>query len=244
MRLPSLVTAVTVAMCVVALPAQADITRLVVEQTSLIGVDGYEQLKGHAYGELDPDYPLNAIITDLELAPRNVRGMVEYVATFTILKPSDMSQASGVLLYVVPNRGRVNLIAGSFFSDARRQGHVLVASGWQGDLAPAEDRETLEVPVATNPDGSSLTGPVLARFVDMPVGTTTLPIVRGRMVGTADPVSLDTRKALLTRRMSERSATVPLHGGEWAFADCGGQPFPGLPDQLLGLRSSEVFGRR
>ena len=230
MRLPFLVTAVTVAVCVVALPAQADITRLVVEQTSLIGADGYEQLKGHAYGELDPDYPLNAIITDLELAPRNVRGMVEYVATFTILKPSDMSQASGVLLYVVPNRGRVNLIAGSFFSDARRQGHVLVASGWQGDLAPAEDRETLEVPIATNPDGSSLTGPVLARFVDMPVGTTTLPIVRGRMVGTADPVSLDTRKALLTRRMSERSATVPLHGEEWAFADCGGQPFPGLPD--------------
>ena len=40
MRLPSLVTAVTVAMCVVALPAQADITRLVVEQTSLIGADG------------------------------------------------------------------------------------------------------------------------------------------------------------------------------------------------------------
>ena len=139
MRLSFFVTAVTVTACVVALPVQADITRLVVEQTSRIGVDGYEQLKGRAFGELDPDHPLNAIITDLELAPRNVSGMVEYVATFTILKPTAMSQASGVLLYVVPNRGRVNLTAGRFFADARRQGHVLVASGWQGDLEPAED---------------------------------------------------------------------------------------------------------
>ena len=92
-----------------ALPGQAQITRLVVERTELIGHDGYQQLTGHAYGELDPEHPLNAIITDLDLAPRNARGMVEYATTFTILKPADMTRASGVLLYFVVNRGRASL---------------------------------------------------------------------------------------------------------------------------------------
>ena len=49
-----------------------------------------------------------------------------------------MAKASGVLLYFVPNRGRINLTGGGFLADARKQGHVLVASGWQGDIEPAE----------------------------------------------------------------------------------------------------------
>src|SRR6202040_3414690 len=96
---------------------------------------------GHAYGELDPKNPLNAIITDIEFAARNARGMVEYSATFSMVKPVDMAKASGVLLYFVPNRGRVSLTGNGFLADARKAGHVLVASGWQGDLAPANNLE-------------------------------------------------------------------------------------------------------
>ena len=223
-------TLAAVTVLVVASPTRAEIRRLVVEHTETLEAHGYEKLTGHAFGEIDPRHPLNAIITDLELAPRNARGMVEYVSTFTIVRPVDMSKASGVLLYVVPNRGRVNLTGGGFLADARQQGHVLVASGWQGDLEPADGRETLEVPVARNPDGSSIMGPVLARFSDMPANTTTLPILRGRMVGTADPASLDTTKATLTRRVSEHSAVIPMHSAGWAFADCSVRPFPGAPD--------------
>src|ERR1044072_3939674 len=93
----------TVAVLALAIPGQARITRLVVERTEPPGRDGYQKLAGHAYGEIDPKLPLNAIITDLEFAPRNAHGMVGYVATFTIIKPADMSKASGVLLYFVPN---------------------------------------------------------------------------------------------------------------------------------------------
>jgi hypothetical protein len=213
-----------------AIPGQAEIRRLVVEHTETLGADGYQKLTGRAYGEVDPHAPLNAIITDIEHAPRNARGMVEYVATFTILKPADMTKASGVLLYFVPNRGRVNLTEGGFFTDARRRGHVLVASGWQGDLEPADGRETLTVPVARNSDGSSITGRVLARFSDMPANTTTLPILRGGVAGTADPATLDTSTATLTRRASEHGAVVPLRSEDWAFADCATVPFPGTPD--------------
>jgi hypothetical protein len=213
-------------------PAQvhAEITRLVVERTEALGADGYESLTGHASGEVDPRLPLNAIITDLEFAPRNARGMVEYVATFTIVKPADMTKASGVLLYYVPNRGRINLTGGGFLADARRQGHVLVASGWQGDLEPADGRETIAVPIARHADGSSITGRVLARFSDMPANATTRPILRGGVAGTADPASLETTTATLTRRASESGVVVPLRSTDWAFADCTGSPFPGTPD--------------
>src|SRR5947208_13663531 len=172
---PFKATLAALAILALAIPVEARITRLVVEHTETLGHDGYQRLTGHAYGELDPKLPLNAIITDLQFAPRNARGMVEYSATFTLLKPPEPAKASGVLLYFVPNRGRINLTAGGFLADARKQGHVLVASGWQADIAVADGVETLVVPVAKNPDGSSITGQVLARFSDMKADTTTLP---------------------------------------------------------------------
>jgi hypothetical protein len=219
-----------VAALVWTIPGQARITRLVVEHTETLGSDGYQKLTGHLYGELDPKLPLNAIITDLALAPRNARGMVEYSATFMILKPIDMAKASGVLLYFVPNRGHISLTGGGFLADARKRGHVLVASGWQADLAPANGLETLSAPVAKNPDGSSITGPVLARFSDMKADSTTLPILRGGVAGTGDPASFDTSKATLTRRSSESAEVVRVRSTDWAFADCSQVPFPGKPD--------------
>jgi hypothetical protein len=211
-------------------PGQARITRLVVEHRESLGADGYERVTGHVFGELDPKNPLNAIITDIEFAPRNARGMVEYSATFSVVKPADMSKASGLLLYFVPNRGRVTLTGNGFLADARKAGHVLVGSGWQGDIGPANDRETLDVPVAKNPDGSSITGQVLARFSDMAQDTTTLPILRGGVAGTADPASLDTSKASLTRRASEDGKVIPLRSTDWAYGDCSKTAFPGNPD--------------
>jgi Alpha/beta hydrolase domain len=224
------IPAAALAILILAIPGQARITRVVVERTESIGHDGYQKLTGRAYGEIDPKLPQNAIITDLQFAPRNARGMVEYVATLTILKPADMTKASRVLLYFVPNRGHMNLTGGGFLADARQHGHVLVASGWQGDIAAADGIESLVVPVAKNPDGSSITGPVLARFSDMPADSTTLPILRGGVAGTADPASLETARAILTRRMSESGKVVPVRSTDWAFADCSQKPFPGKPD--------------
>src|ERR1035438_6067196 len=92
----------------------ARVTRIVIEQREPPAYAGrtfgkagqYETLTGLFYGELDPKDPHNSIITDIQLAPRNARGMVEYSATFAISKPVDVSRASGVLFYTVPNRGR------------------------------------------------------------------------------------------------------------------------------------------
>lgn len=214
--------------------ARAEVAKLVVDKREPFTSQGLalEKLTGRFSGELDARHPLNAVITDIEHAPRNARGLVEYSATFTIIKPVDMTRATGVLVYQVPNRGRANIEGGGYFADFRARGHILVASGWQADIAPGPGVETLTTPIARNPDGTSITGPVMARFADAPPGTTTMPIIRGRVTGTATPASLDPSKATLTTRTSESGSRVPIRSDAWAFADCSQTPFPGKPDPV------------
>ena len=80
----------------------------------------YESITGRAFGELDPMDPHNALITDITLAPRNNNGMVEYIASFFIVKPKSTVPTSGLLWHDVPNRGgRVTINA-----DLRAQGDI------------------------------------------------------------------------------------------------------------------------
>ena len=61
-------------------------------------VGQYETIVARATGAVDPNDLLNAIITDIQLAPRNVGGMVEYSMDVVITKPVDMSKANGTML--------------------------------------------------------------------------------------------------------------------------------------------------
>jgi hypothetical protein len=87
--------------------AEAHITKIVIDpalsesptfEGRVFGPDGrvgpYEKLRGKAYGEVDPNDPRNAVITDLKLAPRNARGKVEYSMDIFILKPIDLRKAT------------------------------------------------------------------------------------------------------------------------------------------------------
>ena len=62
-------------------------------------------MSGRFQGELDPAQSLNSEIVDLDRAPRNARGLIEYAADFYILKPVDIIKGNGALLYDVNNRG-------------------------------------------------------------------------------------------------------------------------------------------
>lgn len=218
---------------------EARVTRIVIDQKqspayegkSFASIGQYEILTGHAYGELDPRDLHNTIITDIQFAPRNARGLVEYVATFTLVKPVDLSKANGVLLYAVANRGnRISVPAFSVADETGdefflKRGYIILHSGWQGDIAPRPGIETISVPIAKNPDGSSITGQVLARFSNMAAGTTTLALPVAH-----EAASTETTKASLTRRTSEEGAIIPIANNDWAFADCSKSPFPGTPD--------------
>src|SRR5829696_9622929 len=68
-------------------------------------VGAYEKVVGRFHGELDPAHPLNTGIVDLDKAPRNARGMVEYSADFYILKPLDLAKGNRAIFYEANNRG-------------------------------------------------------------------------------------------------------------------------------------------
>ena len=218
-------------MLVAAAPAQGRTIRLVIEHREpapFATPIPYERLTGHFIGALDPKNESNAVINDLLLGPRNASGMVEYSATFTLLRPSDSARASGILWYEVPNRGNSPLNPRPS-ADALAAGHILVSSGWQGDLAPRPGLETITVPVASNPDGSSITGPVLYRIANARGQTASLQAgFAGLRYQT--PLTLDTGKALLTRQASDDGEITPLPSSQWAFASCERAPFPGEPD--------------
>jgi len=225
-----------------AMPATAKVKRIVIDKTKSesptfngksFGRSGpYEKIVGRAYGELDPKDPHNTIVQDIQLAPRNSRGMVEYIATFTLTKPVDMDKSSKVMLYEVANRGRKVEVEGS------ERGDTFLSSGWQGDIPAAASLdpgapETVVVPIAKNPDGSPVTGLVLGRIKNTR-GSTAYMLVYSRPIPYL-PATLETRQATLTSRASETvdgagGPTTTIPSSDWAWADCTRTPFPGTPD--------------
>jgi hypothetical protein len=233
--------------------AQARVVKLTIttQQTptysgqSFGGVGQYERIIGTATGEIDPNDRRNAIIQDLQLAPRNANGKVQYTASFTLVKPIDMSKGNAALFYNVNNRGSRNFpynIGGELgdgFMQSR--GFTLLWSGWQGDVVPAANNgnEWVQVPTAKNPDGSSITGPVIYRVSNIPAGTNTISFTSvppgGFTAFPYRPASLDTTRAKAETHSEESETAVtgtvtPIASSDWAFADCRTVPFPGTPD--------------
>src|SRR5439155_24330790 len=134
--------------------------------------------------------------------------------------------------------------AGFFYS----QRDVLLGSGWQRDilpemLPPGSPSESIAIPIAKNPDGSPVTGPVFSQFLNVPAGTNTQQLARtssysdlGSVGGAGrTPLTLDTTQATLISMTSEtqtgvRSGVVNIASTDWAFADCRTTPFPGPSD--------------
>jgi hypothetical protein len=222
---------------------RSGITEIVIDEVQSPAFDGqeygdvgqYETIAGRAFGELDPNDPLNAIIQDIELAPTNANGMVEYMATFFLVKPIDMSKSSGLMWHYVPNRGgRIELPERN-----REQGDIGLSSGWQGDNSGSTEqvpgREWAQVPIAINPDGSAITGQILGRIIN-PEGVASSQIFIHSNPVPYEPMTLDTTQASLTiieseTREGETGVTREVPSDEWAWASCSeSNPFPGTPD--------------
>jgi len=223
--------------------AHAQVVRIVIDSvvspafggSSYGSVGQYETIVGRAFGELDPNDRRNRVITDLQLAPRNSRGRVEYVATFFIVKPIDLSKSSHLLWHDVPNRGgRITINVAE-----RNFGDIGLSSGWQGDQAgrtvPRPGVEYAIVPVARNADGSPVTGPVIARIANAS-GVDSRPLMVYSNPVPYKPLTLDTRSAKLTTHASETTdgrvmGETAVASTDWAWARCSAtQPFPGVPD--------------
>jgi hypothetical protein len=204
--------------CVIATPASAAVTRLTVEKVTPMS-GGYELLEGHFAGTLDATDKHNSQINDIRFPALGASGKVEYSTTFAIARPT--GAISGVLVYDVPNRGR-----GA--ATAIGNGHVDVVSGWQGDLEEGPGVQRINVPSAP------VTGPAYVRFMNMPAGTTTMPVKggpQGNQGGRGFDVAMAAGARLFTGISDDRpNEQKEVPGSDWAFADCGATPFPGKPD--------------
>ncbi|WP_020606236.1 alpha/beta hydrolase domain-containing protein [Spirosoma spitsbergense] len=189
-------------------------------------VGAYEKLRGRAYGELDPNSPQNALITDIQLAPRNAKGMVEYAMDIYILKPIDLTKGNHKLFLEVNNRGS-KLVGGLNKSSGgndptteahagdgflMNRGYTLVWNGWDPSAAPVNNNLTISVPLVKNPDGSSITGPSYEYIVYDNTTTLTHPLAY-------PTAALNKATATLTVRdhLADAPTVIPADG--WEYAD-------------------------
>src|SRR6266851_1176626 len=228
--------------------SEGRVVRFVVEQKRIIAdgksfgdVGPYERLDGTAYFEVDPKDRLNAVIVNIDKAPRNAKGMVEFNTPFFILKPVDIAKSNHKVFYGINNRGGKQTLG--YFNSApageginnplsaadtgdgflMRLGYTIVDAGWQGDVAPGGNRLFPKFPVATQPDGSPIVALVRIEYSDRTIpakGTFTLPLEGAANFVAYSAADRDTANATLTVRKDVTGPKTPVAPDRWAFGTC------------------------
>jgi alpha/beta hydrolase family protein len=188
----------------------------------------YEKIVGRAFGEVDPSHPLNTEIVNLDKAPRNAAGRVDYWMDFCLLKPVDLRKGNRHLLFDVLNRGdKLALVdlndapkglgsnelaaaedAGNGF--LMRQGYTILFGAWQGDATPEEGHMLAGFPIAT--DGTTpIVGESREEFVfGQASGSVIAPL-------TYPANTLDQGAAALTVRQRQKDPRVPIPPHRWRY---------------------------
>jgi hypothetical protein len=246
-------------------PAFAEVTRLRIERREVIlngrtwGAAGaYEKVIGKVDFALDPTLPQNRAIVDLDLAPRNPQGLVEFSADFFLLKPVDPAGGNGRLFYEAGNRGTMRILQtfqnASNSSDPATeaefgngalmaQGFTMLWMGWQWDVP--QGRMRMEIPIATY-QGQPITGWVRGNFIPGRGATTALLADRGHTpYPVIDPASAEHRMIVRTIP-TDPPAEIPRR--RWRFTGPGevtldGGFEPGLIyDVIYRARDPRVVG--
>lgn len=139
--------------------------RALLEGKAFGDVGPYEELLGQAEFAVDPLNPLNSVILDIELAPRDRAGRVHFTSDVRILRPANPSASQGqrgAFLDVV-NRGRsifmrmlepgpmgprTDITEGFLL----RRGFTVVTCGWQHDVERGADLFGVLAPIASTID--------------------------------------------------------------------------------------------
>jgi hypothetical protein len=159
----------------VAAMAHAAVVRVDIKERSDIlegkafgNVGAYERIVGKAYFVVNPRIPSNQAIADIDKAPRNRDGMVEFSSDIFLLRPKNPKKGNGTVLYEVSNRGNKSMLthfnraATSFdprssddFGDGllMNQGYTMLWVGWQFDMPDAPHLVYLYPPVAEGIQG-------------------------------------------------------------------------------------------
>ncbi len=183
----------------------------------------YEKLAMRARFQLDPRLPANRLITDLQYAPVNEAGMVEFTADAYVIKPRDPAKGNGTALFEVSNRGGRGLL--STFDNANgkddpgdglllEQGYTLVWVAWQFDVRGGNGLLTLQAPVARGVQG-------LVRSEAVITDRTGTISVADRNHTPYDAADLNEPGAKLFVRQFADSPRTEIPRKQWRFVDAG-----------------------
>ncbi|HTO13352.1 MAG TPA: alpha/beta hydrolase domain-containing protein, partial [Candidatus Binatia bacterium] len=204
--------------------------RAVVVDGQAFGAAGaYEKIAGTLRFAVDPTHRLHGQITDLERAPRNAAGRVEFQGDFHVLKPVEAARGNRRLLLDVGNRGRKLAIA-MFNSAVRvpdptttedfgngflmRHGWTVAWIGWQHDVPRQDGMMALDVPRARGVGG-------LVRCEFRPnLPADALPLADRYHIPNA-AAELDDPAARLTVREHGGAPAVAVPRTAWRFTDPG-----------------------
>ena len=195
-------------------------------------VGAYERLTGRAHFAVDPVHSAYTQVVDLDKAPRNADGLVEFATDLCILRPATADKGNRRVFFGYGNRGNKREL--QFFNDApasndprtvadggngylMRRGYSIVWAAWEGDLLPGDGRMVLDVPVATD-EGRPITGLVRSEFIANAHGVTTLPLSSQASTASYPAACLDTSQASLTRRRYPNDPRQPVDDDAWCFA--------------------------
>ena len=156
--------------------AGAEVTRVDVARRMDLGFTGYEKIVGTIHFAVDPKDPHNRGIVDVDKAPRNASGRVEFSSDLYILRPK-APRGNGAALVDVVNRGNKMVLNGfnrggspdpateNDLGDRflMRFGFTIVWVGWEFDVADRPMAMRIHVPIATEA-GKPITGVVRAAW--------------------------------------------------------------------------------
>jgi len=210
------------------------LSRADIQDGRAFGLAGaYERIIGRVYFAVNPENIHNRQIVDLDRAPRNAQGEVEFSADLYLFKPKDMTKGNNAVLFEVSNRGGkgiLRLVNGGNTSDPNnefgdgfllREGYTIAWLGWQFDVADQGQNLRLSAPVAHDPGGKGIRGLVRSDFTpsqkrdDMPLGHILLGPAGGKSYAVDDPASA---KNVLTVRDTPDGPRRVIPRGQWSFA--------------------------
>ncbi len=187
----------------------------------------FVRITGKVYGEVDPGSSMNSIIHDIQLAPPNEKGFVEYLSDYVIIRPADITKCNGMLFLSLPNRGNMFQPDSSLLA----RGYVWAWCAWQGDVLEGNNRLIMKVPYASN-KGEEIAGILRSEF-QVTASIKTLNLSSGFFTGLThhsyETIDIDNTKATLTKRILESDEREAVPVSEWAFSDCSEFHFPGIP---------------
>ncbi|MCH8108737.1 MAG: hypothetical protein IIB15_01275 [Chloroflexi bacterium] len=197
---------------------------------SFSDVGPYQLLEGVAHFAVDPLNPRNEAITDLELAPRNPDGKVQFSAHFSMLQPVNPERGKHRILFDVLNRGRKTVLSALNNTERgidpsapvepgngflMRHGYTIVWCGWQADVPSTPGLMGLQAPEALGPDGGPITGRIMCWLqANQP---TQVFLLADRTHLPHPPVDVNDPDATLTVREHPNDPATPISRDKWSF---------------------------